>query len=68
VLDAPELLIILFTKMKATPLWPDTSEYPFHSRFFQVNGHRLHLIDEGKEIACYSSMEHSDFPPTNVRT
>ncbi len=28
--------------------WLDRTEYPFESRFFDVNGHRLHYIDEGK--------------------
>jgi pimeloyl-ACP methyl ester carboxylesterase len=27
--------------------WLDTTEYPFQSRFFDVNGQRLHYIDEG---------------------
>jgi haloalkane dehalogenase len=27
--------------------WLDRSEYPFSSHFFEVNGHRLHYIDEG---------------------
>lgn len=29
-------------------LWPDTSEYPFQSHYFFVNGVNLHYIDEGK--------------------
>jgi len=28
--------------------WLDTDEYPFHLRYFKVNGHRLHYIDEGQ--------------------
>lgn len=28
--------------------WLDKREYPFRSNYFQVNGHRLHYIDEGK--------------------
>jgi pimeloyl-ACP methyl ester carboxylesterase len=28
--------------------WLDTSEYPFDSNFFDINGSRLHYIDEGK--------------------
>lgn len=28
--------------------WLDTSEYPFQSNYFDINGHRLHYIDEGK--------------------
>lgn len=27
--------------------WLNKSEYPFTSKFFQVNGHKLHFIDEG---------------------
>ncbi|QHT67061.1 alpha/beta fold hydrolase [Rhodocytophaga rosea] len=27
--------------------WLHTTEYPFQSRFFEVNGQRLHYIDEG---------------------
>ncbi|MES2795263.1 MAG: alpha/beta fold hydrolase [Bacteroidota bacterium] len=27
--------------------WLDISEYPFSSKYFQVNGHPLHYIDEG---------------------
>ena len=30
------------------PLWLDRSEYPFQSRYFQVNGHSMHYIDEGR--------------------
>lgn len=26
---------------------PDQSEYPFRSNYFEINGHRLHYIDEG---------------------
>lgn len=28
--------------------WLDTSEYPFTSNYFNVSGHKLHYIDEGK--------------------
>lgn len=28
--------------------WLDTSEYPFSPRFFGINGHQLHYIDEGQ--------------------
>jgi len=28
--------------------WLDTSEYPFTSNFFDINGHKLHYIDEGQ--------------------
>lgn len=28
--------------------WLDTSEYPFHSNYFDINGHQLHYIDEGQ--------------------
>lgn len=28
--------------------WLDTSEYPFAAHYFEVNGYRLHYIDEGK--------------------
>lgn len=28
--------------------WLNTSEYPFSSKFFLINGHNLHYIDEGK--------------------
>lgn len=28
--------------------WLDTSEYPFTSNYFDINGHRLHYIDEGQ--------------------
>jgi len=28
--------------------WLDTSEYPFQSNYFDINGHRLHYIDEGQ--------------------
>jgi pimeloyl-ACP methyl ester carboxylesterase len=27
--------------------WLDNSEYPFTSNYFDINGHRLHYIDEG---------------------
>lgn len=27
--------------------WLDTSEYPFTSNYFDINGHKLHYIDEG---------------------
>jgi haloalkane dehalogenase len=30
------------------PPWLDTSAYPFQSRYFSVNGHKLHYIDEGQ--------------------
>lgn len=29
-------------------LWLDKKEYPFASHHFEINGHRLHYIDEGK--------------------
>ncbi len=28
--------------------WLDRTEYPFESKFFQVNGTRMHYVDEGK--------------------
>lgn len=28
--------------------WLDKTEYPFHSNYFDVNGHKLHYIDEGQ--------------------
>lgn len=28
--------------------WLDKKEYPFSSNFYEVNGHKLHYIDEGK--------------------
>ena len=28
--------------------WLDQSEYPFTSNYFDINGHKLHYIDEGK--------------------
>ncbi len=28
--------------------WLDKSEYPFTSNYFDINGHRLHYIDEGQ--------------------
>lgn len=28
--------------------WLDTSEYPFNSNYFSINGHNLHYIDEGQ--------------------
>jgi pimeloyl-ACP methyl ester carboxylesterase len=28
--------------------WLDREEYPFQSRYFKINGHRLHYIDEGE--------------------
>lgn len=28
--------------------WLDKIEYPFQSKFFTINGHQLHYIDEGK--------------------
>lgn len=28
--------------------WLDTAEYPFEAHFFEVNGHRMHYIDEGR--------------------
>ncbi len=28
--------------------WLDTEEYPFRHHYFQIHGHRLHYIDEGK--------------------
>jgi pimeloyl-ACP methyl ester carboxylesterase len=31
-----------------TPYWLDKSEYPFESHFFEVDGRRLHYIDEGE--------------------
>ena len=34
--------------MNATPAWLDTSEYPFQSHYFPVNGQQLHYIDEGE--------------------
>jgi pimeloyl-ACP methyl ester carboxylesterase len=28
--------------------WLDKSEYPFKSNYFDINGHKLHYIDEGQ--------------------
>jgi pimeloyl-ACP methyl ester carboxylesterase len=28
-------------------LWLDTTEYPFNSKYFDLNGHKIHYIDEG---------------------
>ncbi len=28
--------------------WPDKSEYPFISNYLDINGHKLHYIDEGQ--------------------
>ncbi len=28
--------------------WLDTSEYPFTKNYFDINGHKLHFIDEGR--------------------
>lgn len=28
--------------------WLDTSEYPFPSNYFDINGHKLHYLDEGQ--------------------
>ena len=28
--------------------WLDKSEYPFNSNYFEINGQKLHYIDEGK--------------------
>jgi haloalkane dehalogenase len=28
--------------------WLDKSEYPFNSKYFEINGQKLHFIDEGK--------------------
>ena len=28
--------------------WLDQSEYPFESKYFTVNGHQLHYIEEGE--------------------
>ncbi len=28
--------------------WLDTSEYPFTSKYFNINGHQLHYLDEGQ--------------------
>lgn len=28
--------------------WLDKSEYPFNSNYYEINGHKLHYIDEGK--------------------
>lgn len=28
--------------------WLDRSEYPFSSRYFRIDGHKLHYIDEGR--------------------
>ncbi len=28
--------------------WLDTSEYPFNSKYFDINGQKLHYLDEGK--------------------
>lgn len=30
------------------PQWLDRSAYPFQSRYFSVNGHTLHYLDEGQ--------------------
>ena len=33
--------------------WLDKSEYPFTSNYFDINGQKLHYIDEGKgETVC----------------
>ncbi|MBK9591084.1 MAG: alpha/beta fold hydrolase [Crocinitomicaceae bacterium] len=31
-----------------TKNWLDTKEYPFQSNYFEINGQKLHYIDEGK--------------------
>lgn len=31
-----------------TPSWLNRSEYPFHSNYFNINGQKLHYIDEGE--------------------
>jgi haloalkane dehalogenase len=36
------------TTPRNAPHWLDPSEYPFQSRYFPVNGHTLHYIDEGE--------------------
>lgn len=28
--------------------WLDKSEYPFSSKYFNINGHKLHYVDEGR--------------------
>ncbi|HRP83978.1 MAG TPA: alpha/beta fold hydrolase [Saprospiraceae bacterium] len=28
--------------------WLDTTEYPFTSKYFDINGHKLHYLDEGQ--------------------
>jgi haloalkane dehalogenase len=36
------------TTPRNAPSWLDRSEYPFESRYFPVNGHAMHYIDEGR--------------------
>lgn len=36
------------TTPRNAPPWLDRAEYPFQSRYFPVNGHRMHYIDEGR--------------------
>jgi haloalkane dehalogenase len=36
------------TPQRNAPHWLDRSEYPFQSRYFPVNGHTMHYIDEGE--------------------
>jgi len=36
------------TTSRSAPHWLDRSEYPFQSRYFPVNGHVMHYIDEGE--------------------
>ncbi|MRG44108.1 alpha/beta fold hydrolase [Chitinophaga sp. SYP-B3965] len=31
-----------------THAWLNRSEYPFHSKYYTINGHKLHYIDEGR--------------------
>lgn len=33
--------------MNTQPSWLSRKEYPFRSRFFDINGYRMHYIDEG---------------------
>jgi pimeloyl-ACP methyl ester carboxylesterase len=35
-------------KMDMANHWLDTSEYPFASNYLDINGHKLHYIDEGR--------------------
>ena len=34
--------------MNESPAWVDRTEYPFRSRFLEIDGRRMHYIDEGQ--------------------